>query len=158
MAVNVQGLEANARNASITELSARLVDALAMAMALKQAHWNVKGPNFIAVHELFDAVHARLLGHIDTMAERIKVLDGMAHGTAEVVAKESSLEPYPLDLVAWDDHVRAVSERMRAYGGKLRAGIDVVEEAGDADTADLLTAASREADKDLWFIESHLDG
>jgi len=157
MAVELQGLENNARKVSINELSARLVDALALSMALKQAHWNVRGRNFIAVHELLDEVYARVTKQVDTMAERIQVLDGAAKGTAEVVAKESSLDPYPLDLVNTDDHVRAIAERMRDYGGKLRAAIDAVEEAGDADTADLFTAASREADKDLWFIVSNLD-
>lgn len=158
MAVEIKGLEANARSASIDELSARLTDALAMALALKQAHWNVKGANFIAIHELFDTVYGRLQKHIDTMAERIKILDGTAKGTAEFVAENSSIAPYPLDIVSSEDHIRAVSERLRDYGGKLRAAIDVVDEAGDADTADLLTAASRQADKDLWFIESHLEG
>lgn len=158
MAVAIKGLESNARSASVNELGARLADALALSMALKQAHWNVKGTNFIAVHELFDTVFARVQKHVDIMAERIQVLDGTAKGTAEVVAKDSSLKAYPLDLVSSDDHIRAVSERMRDYGGKLRAGIDTVDEAGDAATADLLTAAAREADKDLWFIVSHLEG
>lgn len=157
MAVNVKGLKDNARKTAISELNARLADGLALGLAIKQAHWNVKGVNFIAVHELFDTVHARLLEHLDIFAERVQVLDGVAEGTAEVVAKESSLKPYPTDLVKSADHIREICARMRDHGEKLRAAIDTTDEAGDADTADIFTAASRTADKDLWFLESHLE-
>lgn len=157
MAVNVKGLTDNARKTAISELNARLADGLALSMAIKQAHWNVKGPNFIAVHELFDAVNLRLRDHLDDFAERIQTLDGTALGTTEIVAEASELEPYPTDLTKAPDHIRAVSERMRDYGARLRNAIEVTDEAGDADTADLLTAASRTADKDLWFMESHLE-
>lgn len=157
MAVKVKGLADNARKTAIDELNARLADGLALAMAIKQAHWNVKGPNFIAVHELFDTVYARLQDHLDVFAERVQILDGVAVGTAEMVAKESTLEPYPTDLTKAADHIKAVCARMRDHGENLRAGIAATDEAGDADTADILTAASRTADKDLWFMESHLE-
>ena len=156
MAVKLSGLEDNARKTTIEVLSARLADATAMLLALKQAHWNVKGPNFIAIHELFDAVYERLEPHIDEMAERIMQLDGTANGTAEHVAKTSTLAPYPLDLTAEADHIKAVVERLRDLGGKVREGIDATEKAGDAGAADILTAMSLSLDKDLWFIESHL--
>lgn len=157
MAVNVKGLTDNARKTAISELNARLADGLALALAVKQAHWNVKGPNFIAVHELFDSVHANLQEHLDIFAERVQQLDGVAEGTAEVVAKTSTLKAYPTDLTKSADHIREICARMRDHGEKLRAAIDATDEAGDADTADIFTAASRVADKDLWFMESHLE-
>ena len=157
MAVNLQGLTDNARKTSIAELNARLADAVALSAAIKQAHWNVKGRNFIAVHELFDSVFVNLQVHVDMMAERVQQLDGVAVGTVEKVAKDSSLKPYPTDLTKAEDHLRAVCDRLRDYGAKVREAIDTTDEAGDADTADLLTAASRTADKDLWFMESHLE-
>ncbi len=157
MAVNLQGLEDNARKTSIEQLQACMNDAASLSLALKQAHWNLKGVNFIAVHELLDQVKARLDPNLDAFAERIKQLDGMAIGTVEAVAKSTKLEPYPTDITDWSDHVKAISERMRAYGARVREAIDTTDEAGDADTADILTAASREADKDLWFLESHIE-
>ncbi|MCG6110646.1 MAG: DNA starvation/stationary phase protection protein Dps [Paracoccus sp.] len=157
MAVNVKGLTDNARKTAVSELNARLADGLALSMAIKQAHWNVKGINFIAVHELFDTVHANLEAHLDVFAERVQVLDGVAVGTAEAVAKASTLKEYPTDLVKSADHIREICARMRDHGEKLRAAIDVTDEAGDANTADIFTAASRTADKDLWFLESHLE-
>ena len=157
MAVNLKGLKDNARKTSIETLNACLADAIAFGLAVKQAHWNVKGKNFIAVHELFDSVHANVQEHIDIMAEQVQILDGVALGTLEEAAKASRLKPYPTDLTKAEDHVKAVAERLRDLGGALRAAIDTVDEAGDADTADVFTAASRAADKDLWFLQSHLD-
>lgn len=155
MPVKLQGLEDNARKTAISELQACMSDGLSLSLALKQAHWNLKGPNFIAIHELLDGVKTRLDLNIDDMAERIQQLDGTAMGTVEEVARSTSLPPYPTDLTASDDHLREVGDRLRAYGERVRRAIDTVDEAGDADSADILTAASRQADKDLWFIESH---
>lgn len=157
MAVKLAGLKDNARKTAIDELQACMTDAAALSMALKQAHWNLKGPNFIAVHELLDAVKARLDPNIDEMAERIKQLDGQAIGTVEAVAGGTRLAPYPTDLTATDDHLREICDRMRAYGGRVREGIDAIEEVGDQESMDLLTDASRQADKDLWLLQSHLD-
>ncbi|MBU2956423.1 DNA starvation/stationary phase protection protein Dps [Paracoccus sp. 1_MG-2023] len=157
MAVDIQGLSDNARKTSINELNACLADAIALGLAVKQAHWNVKGRNFIAVHELLDDVRDNLNEQIDTFAERVQVLDGVAKGTAQIVAEGTTLEPYPTDLTKVEDHIKALSERMRVYGKKLREAIDAVSDAGDEGTADAFTAASRTADKDLWFMESHLE-
>lgn len=157
MAVDLKGLTDNARKTAISELNGRLADSIALALAVKQAHWNVKGRNFIAIHELFDTVHNNLRGHIDTMAERVQQLDGVAVGTAQKVSVASGLQEYPTDLTRAEDHISALCERYREHGEKLRTAIDATEEAGDADTADIFTAASRTVDKDLWFMESHLE-
>lgn len=155
--VDLQGLEPAARKVSIEALNACLADEIALGLALKQAHWSVRGANFIAVHELLDAVHARVQSQIDMIAERVQILDGMALGTLESVTKFSELQPYPLGLTKVEAHVSELSERMRQLGAKLRRSIDETAKAGDADTADVLTAASRQMDKDLWFLHAHLD-
>ena len=66
-------------------------------------------------------------------------------------------EAYDTDLTKAEDHIRALCDRYRDHGEKLRTAIDATDEAGDADTADIFTAASRTVDKDLWFMESHLE-
>jgi len=157
MAVDLKGLTDNARKTAISELNGRLADGLALAMSIKQAHWNMKGINFIAVHEFLDGAYDRLNEHLDTFAERVQILDGVAVGTAEIVAKETTLKPYPTDVTKANDHIRELCERFREHGAKLRAAIDTTDEAGEANTADIFTAASRTADKDLWFLESHLE-
>ena len=99
----------NTRAAMVGLLNARLADAVDLATQMKQAHWNVKGPSFIALHELFDAIHVAVQGHVDNLAERITVLGGTARGTAQVAAADSGLPAYPLEITAGADHVEAVS-------------------------------------------------
>lgn len=139
-------------------LNARLADALDLEAATKQAHWNVKGPNFIALHELFDTVHTNIEGHVDTIAERITALGGIALGTVQAAVRASSLQPYPEDLSEGTAHLEALSERLADFGKKARAAIAESDDLGDADTADLFTGVSRDVDKYLWFLEAHLHG
>ena len=150
-------LSAETRERVVGLLNQQMADTFDLFSQTKQAHWNVKGKNFIAVHELFDSVHARMQEQIDIIAEQVQILDGVALGTLEAAAKASRIKPYPTDLTRAEDHIKAVAERLRDLGGALREAIDTVDAAGDADTADLFTAASRAADKDLWFLQSHLD-
>jgi starvation-inducible DNA-binding protein len=152
----IKGLKDNAIKTSVTELNARLSDMVALKLALKQAHWNVKGPAFIAVHELLDAVAARVDEASDTMAERVQVLGGVALGTVETVAGSSTVKPYPTDLVKETDHVQSVCARISDLGARMRDAITHVTEAGDDGTADIFVCVSRQLDKDLWFLESHL--
>jgi starvation-inducible DNA-binding protein len=116
----------------------------------------VKGPNFIALHELFDQIAEHIEDHVDTLAERITALGGTADGTIAAVSRTSSLPPYPTNITEGIQHVDALSSAVASFGAKVRKGIDEAAKAGDADTADLFTGISREIDKDLWFLEAHL--
>jgi starvation-inducible DNA-binding protein len=137
-------------------LNERLADAIDLGAQTKHAHWNVKGPNFIALHELFDKVAENVEEHIDELAERITTLGGTAFGTLAAAARATSLEPYPEDIVEGVAHVEALSTALADFGRKVRQGIDQTSQWGDADTADLLTGISRDVDKYLWFLEAHL--
>jgi starvation-inducible DNA-binding protein len=143
------------REKVIDLLNARLADAVDLQSQAKQAHWNVKGPQFIALHELFDKVSEGAEEAIDLIAERAVQLGGTARGTARVAAKESSLKEYPLNITSGPDHVEALSNALATFGKALRAAIDASGKLGDADTADLFTGISRDADKLLWFVEAH---
>ncbi|MFO1402702.1 MAG: DNA starvation/stationary phase protection protein Dps [Steroidobacteraceae bacterium] len=136
-------------------LNERLADALDLAAQAKQAHWNVKGPNFIALHELFDKVHAAVGGHVDTLAERITALGGTARGTVQAVARASTLAAYPEDITAGGEHVAALADRLAGFGARVRAAIDAADKLGDAGTADLFTGVSRDIDQQLWLVEAH---
>jgi starvation-inducible DNA-binding protein len=146
----------NCRKAMIALLNARLADAIDLRLAMKQAHWNVKGPNFIALHEMFDQMQARVDGFVDEIAERAVTLGGQALGATQAVASGSKLSAYPTDINAERAHVEALAERVAAFGKLVREAIDAAEEAGDKDTADLFTGVSRQMDMDLWFLEAHL--
>ena len=117
---------------------------------------DVKGPSFIALHELFDDVAEIVEGHADSIAERITALGGRADGTARVSAAQSKLQEYPLEITAGMDHAAALSDRLAAFGKLVRDAINSTAEAGDADTSDLFTEVSRDIDKQLWFVEAHL--
>jgi starvation-inducible DNA-binding protein len=149
-------LPARSRAKVIEALNARLADAIDLGAQAKHAHWNVKGPNFIALHELFDKLAESVEEHIDVLAERITALGGTAYGTLAAAARTSSLTPYPENIVAGLEHVDALAARLAQFGKKIRKGIDDAGKQGDADTADLYTGISREADKYLWFLEAHL--
>jgi len=148
-------LKSNAKKSSIELLNARLADAIDLALITKQAHWNVKGPHFIAIHEMLDGFRTELDGHVDTIAERAVQLGGTALGTTQVVAAESKLPPYPTDIYKTRDHLAALIDRYALTAKSVRAAIDEASEAGDADTADIFTAYSRTLDKQLWFLEAH---
>jgi starvation-inducible DNA-binding protein len=137
-------------------LNARLAEALDLSAAAKQAHWNVKGTHFIALHELFDKVHGAVDEHVDTLAERITALGGQALGTVQAAARGSSLKAYPEALSDGLEHVSALSERVAAFGAQVRKSIGKAGDLDDEGTADLLTGISRDLDKYLWFLEAHL--
>lgn len=144
------------RRAVITILNERLADAIDLQSQVKQAHWNVKGPNFIALHELFDKISDVVLEQIDEIAERVTSLGGTAEGTVAVAAKRSKLKNYPLSITAGKDHLFYLSTQLSVFGKAARTAIDDTGKLGDADTADLFTGMSRELDKYLWFVEAHL--
>ena len=136
-------------------LNQRLADAVDLQTQMKQAHWNVKGPHFIGLHELFDKIDEAVEGYVDLIAERIVQLGGIAEGTARVAAGRSRLEEYPLTIADGSAHVEAVSKALSTFGHEARNSIDQADELGDADTSDLFTEVSRGIDKWLWFVEAH---
>lgn len=151
-------LPADKRASAVELLNDLLADLIDLQLQAKQAHWNVKGPSFIALHELFDSVAEETEEFVDTVAERIAALGGRAEGTIGVVVQRSKLSPYPLDIVNGRAHVDALSTSLATVGKAARNGISQATEFGDADTADLFTEVSRGIDKKLWFVESHLQG
>jgi len=137
-------------------LNQQLADTLDLYTQVKQAHWNVKGPNFIALHELFDKLAEDLEGPVDDMAERITALGGVAVGTARAAARSSRLAEFPLERVEGLQAVDLLADRYAALAASTRAAIEAAGKQGDADTSDLFTGVSRGLDKALWFLEAHL--
>lgn len=137
-------------------LNHSLASALDLKTQVRQAHWNVKGPHFIQLHELFDTLATEMEDFVDTIAERVTTLGGTAYGTARMAVAASILPEYPADIREGQDHVQALAVRYAAYGKLIRENIGKTNNLGDVDTADLYTGISRAVDKDLWFLESHL--
>jgi starvation-inducible DNA-binding protein len=143
------------RKAMSGMLNGLLADCIDLQTQIKQAHWNVKGPNFIGLHKLFDEIGEEVEDYVDDIAERVVQLGGVAEGTARIAAARSTLAEYPLTITAGRDHVQALSLALAAFGKSVRVAIDTASNAGDADTADLCTEVSRGIDKWLWFVEAH---
>ena len=151
-------LDDDLRQQMITVLNAQLADTFDMFSMMKQAHWNVKGPQFIALHELFDEIADGLVPYVDMIAERATALGGMAMGTVRMAAQASRLDAYPADIVDSMETVRVVADRLADLAASTRAAADRAEELHDMDTNDLFIEVSRDLDKWLWFVEAHLQG
>ena len=136
-------------------MNQRLADAVDLQLQMKQAHWNVKGPHFIGLHELFDQIDEAVEAYVDLIAERVVQLGGIAEGTVRVAAARSRLEEYPLNIADGTAHVEAVSKALSTFGREARNTINQADELGDADAADIFTEVSRGIDKWLWFVEAH---
>jgi starvation-inducible DNA-binding protein len=150
------GVPSNAKTVVLGLLNARLADGIDLALAIKQAHWNLKGPQFIGIHEMLDGFRDEFDEWNDMTAERAAQLGGTAFGTTQTTAAASQLPPYPTDVYAVADHLAALIDRFAIYADAVRAAIDESDDAGDTGTSDLFTEISRGVDKQLWFLEAHV--
>ena len=139
-------------------LNQRLADSIDLQTQCKQAHWNVKGPAFIALHKLFDEINEDVEEYVrsDCRAHRAarrhrRGNRGRGDGTHQLV-------DYPLALSTGAEHVAALSDALAAFGRTVRVGIEEMNELEDAGSADILTEISRGVDKWLWFVEAHQQG
>ncbi len=148
-------LPAETRARSVDLLNRRLADAVDLQSQTKQAHWNVKGPNFIGLHKLFDEIYEDVGEYVDLIAERVVQLGGIAEGTVRFAGQRSSLSEYPLVLSTGEEHVAALSDVLAQFSGRAREAIDQLEEFEDPDSMDILTEVSRGVEKWLWFVEAH---
>ena len=148
-------LPAETRARSVDLLNRRLADAVDLQSQTKQAHWNVKEPNFIGLHKLFDEIYEDIGEYVDLIAERVVQLGGIAEGTVRFAGQRSSLSEYPLVLSTGEEHVAALSDVLAQFSGRAREAIDQLEECEDPDSMDILTEVSRGIEKWLWFVEAH---
>jgi len=149
-------LDGETREQIIALLNQQLADTFDLYSQTKQAHWNVKGPQFFQLHELFDQLAGELIPYVDDIAERATTLGGTALGTARMATKASRLEEYPADVFEGKKSLETLIDRYAALAASTREAIDKSDDLNDADTADLFTGISRGLDKSLWFLEAHL--
>lgn len=154
--VTFNELPRQARERSIEALNHLLVEVLDVALCARHAHWNARGPSFIALHELFDRIGQTLQRQADDLAERIGALGGEAQGTVQAITAQTSLKPYPVRVADGQDHVEAIAMRLGLLSAEARLLIHQCSGLGDPVTVDVLTTANAEIDHALWLVESHL--
>lgn len=149
-------VDADVRRKVCDILQKALADSTDLTCQAKTAHWNVKGPHFIALHKLFDDLYEEMTAHADNIAERMGALGGTIMGRVQDVVKSTRLPPYPMDLTDGMAHVQALAAAYSAFANEIRSDIDRCEELDDKVTADILNAITAAVDKNIWFLEAHL--
>jgi len=145
----------NVHARSVELLNRHLAAAIDLHAQAKQAHWNARGPNFIAIHQLFDKIAGHVDAHSDTIAERAAALGGTARGTIQAAVEWSFLAPYRLEIADEKSHLFALSSAIAAFGASTREAIATAAAIGDPVTADIFTEVTRGLDSDLWQLASH---
>lgn len=144
------------RDDVIKILHKRLADAIDLQTQIKIAHWNVKGPRFIGLHELFDEVYEKVVEMVDDIAERLVALGGSTQENVQNVVKNTCLTPYPVEITGGIAHVKAVAKVLGEFSGKLYESLEKCAELGDPGTEDILTGMTTVVDQYIWFVEAHL--
>ena len=143
------------REQSVELLNKHLAAAIDLHGQVKQAHWNVRGPGFLAVHQFYDSISGVVETWSDQLAERAGALGGTAHGTIQVAAARSFLIPYPHGIAGVAEYNFALAGSLAAFGQSIREAIGTAAQWGDPATADLFTEILRAVDLQLWFVVSH---
>ena len=151
-------LPPDVRMGMIGLLNARLADATDYVLSIKQAHWNVKGREFIALHEMLDEMFAQAVEYADLMAERAVALGGQARGTLQAAADGTTLAAFPQESNSITDLLTALAVNCAKFVKEVRAAAEQATKEEDLGTADLFTEVSRGLDKQLWYFEAHLAG
>lgn len=135
-------------------LNRRLADAIDLQLQSRQAYWNIKGPNFLSLRELFDKVANGVEEYTNLIAGHIALLGGTAEGTAQAVTGRSSLEGNLLVPADGNSYIDALATTITVFGKHVRYASEQAAELKDADTAAILTEIARGIDTWLWFVET----
>lgn len=148
-------LDRDVRYAVVERLNEVLSGLLDTCLAARHAHWNVRGPSFLAMHKVFGDVAVELDRHADEVAERAAALGGMAEGTIQAVVRDSALVPYPAMAVSQWEHAEAMSLRLGALADIVRRAAKCCDTDDDPVSSHVLLETAKAVEKSLWLVESH---
>ena len=138
-------------------MNQRLADAVDLQMQLKQAHWNVKGPHFIGLHELFDQIDEAVESYVDLIAERIQLLGGVSIAMAHDVAELTKIPRPPKGREEVPVQISRLLEAHELVLAECRMAADRANDTGDQGTNDLLISdVVRTNELQAWFVAEHV--
>ena len=156
MTYTVPGMKSDSAKRITALLQDRLNSLNDLALTLKHVHWNVIGPNFIAVHTMLDPQVEAVRAMVDETAERIAALGGSPVGTPGALVAQRDWDDYSIGRAGTQEHLGALDV---VYAGIIeahRGAIDTTEEL-DLVTQDLLIGQSRQLEEFHWFVRAHLE-
>lgn len=151
-------LPEDVRVATCQRLNGVLADTTALRTQARYAHWNVKGMQFYALHELFEELAETLADQEDLIAERITALGGRAKSTVSEAASSHRVGRISPGTTSGHEFLRELADCLATHDANLYQDIRAAEEYDDLDTADMLNEISREVSHYLWLLEAHLQG
>lgn len=152
----VPGVDATVRDGLVDGLNQNLAGLTDLAAAYKQAHWNVTGTDFSQLHELFDQFTTEIRGYMDLVAERAVTLGGVARGTLQAAARETSLVPFPVEERDQRVLLQELLGRIDQMDGQLREAMRRAE--SELVTQDLYISVVGGIEKQRWMLQAHLAG
>jgi len=150
------GIETGDAEKVATILQERLATLVDLSLILKHVHWNVIGPGFIAVHQMMDSQVESTRGMIDTVAERITTMGGVAAGLAQQVTEmRQAGDDYALGRGPVAAHLGALD---KVYEQTCSGHRTAIEQVGSIDpvTEDLLISQLAELELNHWFVRAHI--
>lgn len=151
----IKGLEEAEAQKVIDVVQPRLTSLIDLQLTLKHIHWNVTGPNFVAVHEMLDPQTETVRAATDALAERIATLGGTPVGTPGHVVETRTWDEYTLGTADTEEHLRALDA---VYDGIVGDHRDAVAAVADIDpvTEGLLLEQLEALEMAQWFVRAHL--
>jgi len=154
MSVDI-GLNKSERAASIDALRKVLGETYALYFKTHGYHWNVTGPRFKALHELFMQQYTELWQALDELAERIRALGEFAPASSDELASYATIKP-DNGVPDAEDMITNLVRGHEILAQVAKDGVKVAEEGDDAVTADLLTQRAAAAEKSAWMLRASL--
>jgi starvation-inducible DNA-binding protein len=152
----VPGMKTGDAEKVVTLLQERLNSLSDLALTLKHVHWNVVGPNFIAVHTMLDPQVDAVREMVDDIAERIATLGGSPVGTPGALVKQRTWDDYSIGRAITTEHLAALDVVYTGIIESHRGAIDTTDEL-DLVTQDLLIEQSEQLEQFHWFVRAHLE-
>ncbi len=151
------GLDENARQQIVALLNKRLSDTFVLYTKTLNYHWNITGPEFIALHLLLNEQYDALAESVDEIAERVRKLGGFAFGTLDEFKQNSAIEEQPGRIPNWQEMLQCLVDDHEFVIRQLRKDAETTDELGDTFTNDFVIGLAEGHETMAWKLRAHLE-